>query len=57
MVCKVLCRIVGLPYVGKSSFFNVLTKTRCVTFFLDPISGFLISYFRSDYQTFIFSAG
>ena len=29
MVCKVLCRIVGLPYVGKSSFFNVLTKTRC----------------------------
>ena len=29
MVCQVLCRIVGLPYVGKSSFFNVLTKTRC----------------------------
>ena len=34
MVCKVLCRIVGLPYVGKSSFFNVLTKTRCVNFTL-----------------------
>ena len=29
MVCQVLCRIVGLPYVGKSSFFKLLTKTRC----------------------------
>jgi len=27
MVCQVLCRIVGLPYVGKSSFFKLLTKT------------------------------